>query len=229
MTPTEYFAHIKSIYERRGDPAVAEQQMRYMRHQFEFYGLKAAEWLPLSKIIFKESGVLEGEDLKTFVRLCYDDDHREVQFFGIEMAQKTLNTQPPEFIDFIEELITQKSWWDTVDWLSKLAGIHFLRYPELTRPVTERWMASGNIWLQRSAIIFQRLYRKKTDVQLLFDYILRVKGSKEFFLQKGAAWALREYSKTDAQAVVDFISQHDLPPLTKREGLKWLRKKADRS
>ncbi|MCO7126924.1 DNA alkylation repair protein [Sporolactobacillus shoreicorticis] len=35
-------------------------------------------------------------------------------------------------------------------------------------------------------------------------------------------WALREYSKTDPDAVRQFIQEHELKPLSSREGLKWL-------
>jgi len=35
--------------------------------------------------------------------------------------------------------------------------------------------------------------------------------------------ALREYSKTNADAVLAFIAAAPLPPLSAREGLKWLK------
>jgi len=224
LNPQDYLAHVKSIFEKNGDPERAQGQMRYMRHQFEFYGLKAPEWTALAQDIFTEHGIPEGEDLKTLVRLCYDDEYREINFFGTEMVQRALKNQPEDFIHFLEELITTKSWWDTVDWLAKLVGAHFKKYPHLARPVTERWMASGNIWLQRSCIIFQLMYKDKTDFELMKKYILQVAASKEFFLQKGAGWALRQYSKTNPEGVIDFIEKNpELAPLTKREGLKWLK------
>ena len=38
------------------------------------------------------------------------------------------------------------------------------RFPHLTVPITEKWMASGNIWLQRICLIFQLTYKDKTDL-----------------------------------------------------------------
>jgi 3-methyladenine DNA glycosylase AlkD len=140
------------------------------------------------------------------------------------MVEKVVKKQPEGFIDFIQELITTKSWWDTVDWISKFVGIYFQRFPHLVKPVTERWMASGNIWLQRVCLIFQLSLKDKTDFALMCDYILRLADSKEFFIQKGAGWALRQYSKLNPVAVTGFIETHpQLAPLTKREGLKWLK------
>ena len=223
MTPATYHSHVKTLFRQKGDPERAQGQMAYMRHQFEYYGLKSPEWMALAKQLFADKGVLEGEALKELARLCFEDEYREVNYFALEMVQKVLKKQPEDFIDFLEELITTRSWWDTVDWISKLVGIHFRRFPHLIRPITERWMASENIWLQRVCLIFQLMYKDKTDAALLFDYILRLQHSKEFFIQKGAGWALRQYSKTAPEVVKNFIETHPgLPALTKREGMKWV-------
>jgi 3-methyladenine DNA glycosylase AlkD len=123
----------------------------------------------------------------------------------------------------LEELIGVRSWWDTVDFLApKLAGPLLLRYPELIGTYPGRWIESDNIWYQRSAILFQLDYKQQTDAQRLFDYIRRRADSREFFVQKAAGWALRQYSKTAPDAVREFIAGNELPPLTVREGLKWV-------
>jgi 3-methyladenine DNA glycosylase AlkD len=225
MSPTTYYHFVRDTFREKGNPDIAQMQMWYLRNQFEFFGLKMPQWTALAKDVHKQHGLPEGEDLKTLARLCFEDDHREMHYFALETVQKSLKTQPPEFIEFLEELITTRSWWDTVDWVNKLVGLHFLRFPELTKPVTEQWMASGNFWLQRVCLIFQLSYKDKTDAALLFDYVRRVAGSKEFFLQKGAGWALRQYSKTDPEAVRLFVETTRLAPLTRREALRLLGKK----
>lgn len=204
---------------------VAQFQMAYMRNQFDYYGLKMPAWMALTKQIHAQHGLPQGDELTQLVRLCFADAHREIQYFAIETVQKSLPKLPAETIDLLEEMILTQSWWDTVDWLSKLVGLHFRRYPELIGPVTGRWMDSGEMWLQRACLLFQLLYRDKTDVDLLFGFIRRLSGSREFFLQKAAGWALREYSKTDAAAVTAFVEQENLPALTRREALKWLKKR----
>lgn len=134
-----------------------------------------------------------------------------------------MKKNPEEFISFYEELIQTKSWWDTVDWIRKMVGVHFQRFPHLIIPTTEKWMASNDIWLQRICLIFQLTYKEKTDFALMKKYILQLANSKEFFIQKGAGWALRQYSKTNGKGVAEFINANpQLAPLTKREGLKWL-------
>lgn len=224
MTPSSYLTYVHAVFQENGDPARAQGQMRYMRNQFEHFGLRNSEMRALSRQIIAEKGVPESNSLKELVRLCFQSEYREVHYFGLELVDKVHKKQGPEFIDFLEELITTRSWWDTVDWIVKYVGYHFRKNPQLIIPVTERWMASGNFWLQRVCLIFQLGYKEKTDFELMKKYILQLAGSKEFFLQKGAGWALRQYSKTNPEGVAAFIGNNpQLAPLTRREGLKWLK------
>jgi len=131
ITPQEYFNLIKAFLEEEGNPEYAEKQMKYMRYHFEYYGLKAGQWSNFSKEIFKKQGIYKEEDLKEFVRLCMEDDHREFHYIGIQMMEKSLKYQSADFIHFVEEMLLANSWWDSVDWLNNFVGILFKKYPEL--------------------------------------------------------------------------------------------------
>ena len=224
LSPSAYFTLVHNTFQAHGNPEIAQGQMAYMRYQYEYFGLKMPQWTAHTKAIHKEHGLPQGEDLKALARLCFQDEHREMHYFALETVQKMLKTQPSEFIEFLEELILTNSWWDTVDWINKLVGMHFKRFPELTKPVTERWMDSENMWLQRVCMIFQLTYKGKTDKELMFKYIRQVASSKEFFLQKGAGWALRQYSRTNPAAVREFVDSTKLAPLTKREAMRLILK-----
>ena len=118
MPPSAYFKHVLDTFRDNGNPGIAQMQMWYMRHQFDYFGLKMPQWMALTKEIHKKYGLPETEDLKALARLCFEDDHREMQYFALETVQKDLKSQPAEFVDFLEELILTKSWWDTVDWIA---------------------------------------------------------------------------------------------------------------
>ena len=126
----------------------------------------------------------------------------------------------------IETLIITKSWWDTVDFLSSHDAAYFFKtYRETRDSHLNPWRKSENIWLRRSAILFQLLYRQDTDAELLFTIIRENLGSNEFFINKAIGWALRTYSRVDAKAVIHFVQSTPLHALSKREALKWLRAK----
>jgi 3-methyladenine DNA glycosylase AlkD len=102
-------------------------------------------------------------------------------------------------------------------------GIQCKQFPEQVATHPGQWIHRDNFWLQRVSIIFQLTYRGSTDEGMLFQHILAVKDSKEFFLQKAAGWALRQYSKYKPQSVKKFLKANpDLPALTQREANKYL-------
>jgi 3-methyladenine DNA glycosylase AlkD len=106
-----------------------------------------------------------------------------------------------------------------------IIGLYFLLFPGNIKIFTGRWVDSDNIWLQRTALLFQLKYKKDMDFELLSKYILKLKYSKEFFIQKAIGWILREYSKFFPETVVSFVKSNQLAPLSSREALRIVKKK----
>ncbi|WP_269083730.1 DNA alkylation repair protein [Peribacillus butanolivorans] len=98
----------------------------------------------------------------------------------------------------------------------------FSTYPKLIPQYSDLWIEDENIWLQRSAILYQLHYKGGTDEERLFRYIIRRANSDEFFVQKAIGWVLRQYGKTNPESVKSFVLNHQLKPLSKREALKHL-------
>ena len=73
-----YFEKIRFILREQGNPETAQGQIAYMKHKFDYYGLKAPVWLGISKHFFNENGEFQGEKLKEFVRMCFDESQREM-------------------------------------------------------------------------------------------------------------------------------------------------------
>lgn len=224
IPPAQYLQLITERFLKEGDPLRAEQQQAYMKHKFEYYGLAAPQWMAIAKEIFATHGTYTGKDLQHFIFLCYDLPQREVHYVGQTMMEKRLADQNKSWIRVLEKCITTQSWWDSVDWLSKLVGIHFKRFPELQHEYAYKWISSDNMWLQRVAIIHQLLYKQDTDEKLLFDLISRVADSKEFFIRKACGWALRQHAKVYPTHVKAFLKKQPLSNLTVREAMKQLNK-----
>ena len=128
-----------------------------------------------------------------------------------------------ENLPYMEDLIVCNSWWDTVDYLAVHgAGNILLKHPDLVPSYTKRWLKSENIWLNRTAIIFQLNYKTKTDEELLFHCIDKLKHKKEFFIQKAIGWALRHYSRTNASFVRHTTDELQLTGLARREALRLM-------
>ncbi len=205
------------------DPENAPGMAAYLRDQFACLGIKTPVRRALLKQFLAAYGLPPLEELPAVVEELWTLPYREYQYNGIDILRKMQKKLTPEFVPTLEWLILSKSWWDTVDLLaSNMVGTIFASYPEVRQTAVQRWRASENIWLRRTTLIFQLKYRDRTDVPLLFSLIDENLTDSEFFIQKAIGWALREYSKTDAAAVRDFVGKRELSPLAHREALKWL-------
>lgn len=198
---------------------------RYMKGQFAFFGIKTPQRKALVKEQVDELG--RPTDWPALGKLLWEAPQREMQYAFNDLLEPVIRKQSPALLNLLEELIQRKSWWDTVDFLApRLAGRLLMQNPGLLPDYPDRWITHDNFWLQRAAILCQLRWKAQTDEKRLFNYIQRRAESSEFFVQKGAGWALREYSKVNPEAVQTFVQATDLPALTVREGLKWvLRKK----
>jgi 3-methyladenine DNA glycosylase AlkD len=152
---------------------------------------------------------------------------RECQYIAQEMAHRVIRKPAEADLQLFEYMVTEKSWWDTVDFIAaNILGRYFKNHPDAILPAVEKWLASGNIWLQRSAILFQLKYKSELDTALLAATISPLIGSKEFFINKAIGWVLREYSKTNPQWVVNYCEQTDLNGLSKREALMVIHRRS---
>lgn len=153
-------------------------------------------------------------------------EQREFQYTACDIAEKYLMLASNQAIPFFENMIRTKSWWDTVDKIaSNLIGPTILKYPK-SKLILDDWIRDSNMWIRRSAILFQLRYKYETDEQLLFKYCRHAMHEKEFFIQKAIGWALREYSKTSPSSVINFIDKYrsKLSSLSIREGSKMISK-----
>jgi 3-methyladenine DNA glycosylase AlkD len=218
-----YLLPLHEAFSLNANPSDAKAMEAYMKGHFPFYGIKATPRRQLLARFLKEHGMPAPFDTEVLHSL-WAAPQREFQHSAIEIMQKQVHAINESDIALLEELIITKSWWDTVDGLSSwIVGPYFLKFPKHKAEITDQWAVHGNMWLRRASIIFQLGYKEKTDTELLFRHIRLNLGSKEFFINKAIGWALREYAKTDAEAVRQFVTTMELSPLSRRETMKHLK------
>ncbi|MFB9277797.1 DNA alkylation repair protein [Cohnella cellulosilytica] len=216
-----YTAELAAWLRSHADPAKAAPMAAYMRNKFPFLGLKTPERTRLIKAFWAKHGVPAGDELLDVVKRLWELPEREFQNAALAFLDKRGKRAGKEDIDVVEHLIVTKPWWDTVDYLaSNATGDLLAKYPELIPAYADRWIASDDLWLRRTALLYQLRYKERTDVGRLFAYIERCKDEREFFIRKAIGWALREYSKTDEDAVRRFVERTPLSPLSAKEALK---------
>jgi 3-methyladenine DNA glycosylase AlkD len=204
------------------DPDRAIGMSAYMRNQFPFLGISKPVRAELCKPFMQAAKQDERIDWDV-VDTLWDKPEREFQYVALEYIVALRSSLSFADLGKIKSLISTKSWWDTVDGFPKPVSHIVQQHPEARNTMID-WSADPDFWVRRSAIIHQLPLRAATDTALLETAILNNLGQREFFINKAIGWALREYSKTDADWVRAFIDRHraTLSPLSIREGSKYI-------
>lgn len=218
-----WLSPLRAAFAHHTDAANASIMAAYMKHVAPFFGIKA----PLRRALVKEHKHLYGppplDELPAIVRSAFACPEREMHHTAVDLLVAHARRLGPEHLPFLEELITTKSWWDTVDALAvNGVGVVLRRHPREIARWNKRWIRSADKWLVRTAILFQNRWKDDTDRALLFANIERQAGHPDFFVRKAIGWALRQLAFTDPEAVRTFVRTHALAPLSVHEAMKHL-------
>jgi 3-methyladenine DNA glycosylase AlkD len=219
-----YLKHLeeKFILHKNAEQAVPMQ--KYMKNNFPFLGIRTPERRKLTKEFFAETGILKEPFQHELISKLWKKEEREYQYAACDYIISSLKKLVKDDMLFMERLITEKSWWDTVDTLAAHpVGRIAANHPETVEETVRSWAYGSHLWLKRTSIIYQLRYKQNTREDILYEFISQNAGSREFFIQKAIGWALRQYSKTNPESVRSFISSSPLAPLSIREGSKYLK------
>lgn len=216
----------------------AEKQAAYLRHQFEFIGLKTPERRLLAKDFLKEKKADKQIDWELVFEF-WNLPEREFQYLALDYLHQMKKWLIFDDMEKIKKLTVSKSWWDTVDALDELVG-HLLLTGrkqatendstayEQVKTLVKEWAQAENFWIRRIAIDCQLSFKNQTDLELLsYNVEKNLLGSSfadEFFITKAIGWALRDLAKTNSAWVIKFIEEHEnkMAKLSIREASKHL-------
>ena len=222
MMSHPYLSAIKKVFAKHADADIAKGAKAYLLNQFDFYGIKTPLRRQLSKEFYKSHSIKDHNELSILIKECFAEPQRELHYFAIELLGHHKKLWCKKTLPLVEWMVTHHSWWDSVDSINSHAiGSFFLTFPEYLEAYTFKWNRSSDKWLQRMSILFQLLYKEKTNTTLLKEYIEHTQLEEDFFIRKAIGWALRSYANTDRKWVVQFVKAHpQLSNLSKREALK---------
>ncbi|MCW3784862.1 DNA alkylation repair protein [Plebeiibacterium sediminum] len=218
-----YIITLETEFKKQGNPENAFNQKKYLKNKFEFFGLTTPQRRAIQKPFLQKEYLPSKAQYKNIIIELWQKPEREFQHFALDLSYKYLKQIEADDIELFEYMILHKSWWDTVDGVApKLVAEYFKKFPEQRDIYTTKWLNSGNIWLQRSTLIFQLFYKEDLDTIFLAKAINKLLGSKEFFINKAIGWILRQYSKTNPVWVEEFVDKTALSGLSKREALRLI-------
>ena len=209
--------------ENNRNELLAESMGKYMRDKFNFLGIRGPKRTELFKKYFPTARKTKVIDWN-FIETCWNKEEREFQYavvYYLKTMQKFLKKGD---ISKLKYLVVTKSWWDTVDLLSKIIGDVVNRNKELKTLMLEWSKKENDIWLRRVAILHQLSFKENVDKLLLETILEDNLCDSEFFINKAIGWALRDYSKVNPEWVRKFIEKNrsEMANLSLREASKYL-------
>ncbi|MCZ7585962.1 MAG: DNA alkylation repair protein [Deltaproteobacteria bacterium] len=178
-----------------------------------------------SKYPLRAHSVTSQKAYEAGIVALWNRPHREMKYAAIDLARGKREFITPASLPLYERLVREGAWWDLVDEVAAhLIGEVLLHHRKETSPLLDRFIADDDFWIRRTAIIAQVRHKEKTDARRLFRYALARAHEKEFFIRKAIGWALRDYSRTNPDAVRRFLDEHGdkLSGLSRREASRHL-------
>lgn len=224
MSETSALKILQLSFSKHQDAKLADAMSAYMRHQFQFLGIPKPLRSKLQKPFLASSKTWNVTTLHRTSKKLWSCKSREYQYTALELLWINRKLWNSETLTLLEYFIQHKSWWDTVDILaSKLIGWYMFKQPKTEMLLRHQlWLNSTNLWLQRTALIFQLTYKENTDFKLLKSTIVSLQHHPDFFIQKAIGWSLRQYAKTNPEHVKAFCKSIQLKGLAQREALKHI-------
>ncbi|MFD8687582.1 DNA alkylation repair protein [Streptomyces sp. NPDC059651] len=212
------------LYPTAADPVRARSAAAYMKHVAPFLGIPTPRRRALSRTVLEGAARPDERDCAAIALRCWALPEREYHYFAADYLRRHAARCSSGFVPVLRHLVTTVSWWDTVDVLAAhVAGPLVAADPGL-RGTMDEWIEDDDLWIVRTALLHQLRFKEATDTRRLLAYCLRRAEHPDFFIRKAIGWCLREYSKTDPQAVREFVgaNRDRLSPLSVREATKHL-------
>lgn len=217
--------YVRSALADAADPEKAAGMQAYIKTDMPFYGVQKPQRAPILRTIKRDFAPDSRANYEALVTALWELPHREEKYLAQAVATAFPPFIVPASLSLYERFIVEGAWWDFVDeTATHLIKPLVVEYPGEIWPVVDTWIDHADMWRRRAAIICQVGAKQRTDPVRLFRYCATRAYEEEFFVRKAIGWALREYARTDPEAVAEFVTLHreELSGLSYREATKHI-------
>jgi len=217
--------YVQTALREQADPEKAAGMQAYMKTEMPFYGVQKPGRTEIFRHIRREYVPASHEEYEDLVTALWELPHREEKYLAQAVAGAFQEYIVSESLPLYRRFIVEGAWWDFVD----EAATHLVRslvigYPAEIWLEVDSWIDHDDMWLRRAAIICQVGAKEQTASDRLFRFCEKRFHEKEFFIRKAIGWALRDYARTEPEAVARFVMEHreELSGLSYREATKHI-------
>lgn len=204
----------------------AEKEKNYLKSPYKFYGVSVWDINIIVKDFRNKNPILEKDKLFRLVQKLWCGEYHEEKTLALKLLGTYSSYLSLKDMDLLEGMLEDATGWDHVDEIACHLISAVLAKNKSAYSYLKKWSTSDNFWVRRASIISQIILFKqgKGDKELFFTLADKYLYEKEFFIRKAIGWTLRELSKTDPQAVYEYIkiNRNKMSRLTYIEGSRRL-------
>lgn len=224
-TTRQLVGGVQSEFAALADPQKAAGMQAYLKTEMPCYGIQKPQRQVVLREVKRRFPPRSRRQYEAAIKALWRLPHREEKYAAMEYAHQWPQWITAESIPLYERMIRDGAWWDLVDFAAiRLVGQVRLQQRRDLRSTIRAWLDDDDLWIRRTVLISQIGHKQQTNEKELFAHCRRLAHESDFFIRKAIGWALREYSKTQPDAVRSFLleNQRRLSPLSFREGAKVL-------
>lgn len=208
------------------DPDRGQIQKKYLKSPFLFYGVSRSDMKAIAREVKRKWPDISQREILDLCSQLWEQEHHECKSIAIDLLNLCPGHIDNKVLGLIDHMIDTATGWDHIDEIAiRLVGRLLIKDKNNFAYLAECGK-SPNFWKRRVSIIAQlKLYKTNHfNREFFFTACAEHLHEKEFFIRKAIGWGLRELSKSDPNAVFEFICQRraDMSGLTFREGSKRL-------
>ena len=216
MAKTDYLKEVEKVIDTAPAKWVSKDftfLKKYIGTQYNMKGLSIPGVRSISKTGFSFSKLKPEEQIEIWNEIWQKSNLHEALTLAILFWEKNLDD-----LDINKSWNCLKGWtgkidnWAHSDGLSGLYSDLLETKPSLVLPQLKKWNRSKNPWERRQSVVGLIHYHRKRGKVLpyntLIPFVENLLGDKDYFVQKGVGWALREIGNVYHKQIFSFLKKH---------------------
>jgi len=198
---------IRKDLRKLGDAKRKKDNEKYFKEGIKTYGVKVPDARGVAGKYLSQTKNMGLNDRIRLAEKLLRDGVFEEGIVAFEIVWKAKRYYTKDTFRVFERWLDRyvKNWAHCDELSNHLFGYLIEKYPELAARMVP-WTKSKNRWKRRSAAVsFILPARKGKNTKEIFDISEKLMDDKDYMVQKGVGWLLKEESKSNKKKVIDFL------------------------
>lgn len=186
---------------------------KYIGTEYDFIGLSSPKQKEIFKNGFSFSELSLQEQLVIWDELWKKSGQFEVMSFALQFVGNHFSKfEPAALWKVVRHWVLQIDNWAHSDGLSAIYSRLLEKMPDTVYEQYKAWNTSANAWERRQSLVGLIYYSRTKKVHLSYQQqaamVEPLLYDKDYFVQKGVGWTLREMGNLYPEETLRFLEKH---------------------